>query len=80
MISVERSFFEKFPQLAEGRARSFAQLPTLVCLCDPEGVRLLDFGLDPSFGGFMDGLVRLDIRHLRAAKRARYLGARTARA
>ena len=25
MISVERSFYEKFPQLAEGRARSFAQ-------------------------------------------------------
>ena len=25
MISVERSFYEKFPRLAEGRARSFAQ-------------------------------------------------------
>ena len=25
MISVERSFFEKFPRLAEGRARSFSQ-------------------------------------------------------
>ena len=25
MISVERSFFEKFPRLAEGRARSLSQ-------------------------------------------------------
>ena len=25
MISVERSFYEKFPRLAVGRARSFAQ-------------------------------------------------------
>jgi hypothetical protein len=37
-------------------------------------VRFLDFGVDPSFGGCVDGLVRLDIRHLRAAKRERYLG------
>ncbi|HJT97478.1 MAG TPA: lysophospholipid acyltransferase family protein, partial [Rhodanobacteraceae bacterium] len=55
-----------------------AQLPVLyrqyVDLCEPEGVRFLDFGVDPSFGGCVDGLVRLDIRHLRAAKRARYLG------
>jgi putative hemolysin len=59
-----------------------AQLPTLyrqyVDLCEPEGVRFLDFGIDPSFGGCVDGLVRLDIRHLRAAKRARYLKDRRA--
>jgi putative hemolysin len=58
-----------------------AQLPTLyrqyVDLCEPEGVRFLDFGVDPSFGGCVDGLVKLDLRHLREAKRARYLGTRT---
>jgi putative hemolysin len=54
-----------------------AQLPTLyrqyVDLCEPEGVHFLDFGLDPSFGGCVDGLVRLDLQYLRPAKRARYL-------
>jgi hypothetical protein len=43
-------------------------------------VRFLDFGIDPSFGGCVDGLVRLDIGHLRAAKRARYLKERPAAA
>ena len=60
-----------------------ARLPTLyrqyVDLCEPEGVRFLDFGVDPSFGGCVDGLVRLDIGHLRAAKRARYLKQRALR-
>lgn len=42
-------------------------------LCEPEGVRFLDFGIDPAFGGCVDGLVRLDLGRLRPAKRARYL-------
>lgn len=56
-----------------------AQLPVLyrqyVDLCDPDGVRFLDFGLDPGFGHCVDGLIRLDLDTLRPAKRARYLGA-----
>jgi len=43
-------------------------------LCEPEGVRFLDFGLDPAFADCTDGLIRLDLTHLRNAKRARYLG------
>lgn len=54
-----------------------AQLPMLyrqyVDLCEPEGVRFLDFGVDPLFGGCVDGLVRLDIGYLKAAKRSRYM-------
>jgi putative hemolysin len=54
-----------------------AQLPVLyrqyADLCEPEGVRFLDFGVDPAFGGCVDGLVRLDLSRLRPAKRARYL-------
>ncbi|MGN6521341.1 MAG: GNAT family N-acyltransferase [Dokdonella sp.] len=42
-------------------------------LCEPDGVRFLDFGTDPAFGGCVDGLVRLDLGRLRPAKRARYL-------
>ncbi len=58
-----------------------AQLPVLyrqyADLCEPAGVRFLDFGVDPAFGGCVDGLVRLDLHQLRAIKRTRYVeGAR----
>ena len=71
-----------FGRLCKRLSALDARLPTLyrqyVDLCEPEGVRFLDFGVDPSFGGCVDGLVRLEIRHLRAAKRARYLKDRAA--
>ena len=54
-------------------------IPTLykhyVDLCEPEGVRFLAFGTDPAFGHCVDGLIRLDLQFLRAAKRSRYLEA-----
>lgn len=54
-----------------------AQLPVLyrqyADLCEPAGVRFLDFGVDPAFGGCADGLVRLDLHQLRAVKRSRYV-------
>lgn len=54
-----------------------AQLPTLyrqyADLCEPAGVRFLAFGVDPEFGGCVDGLVRLDLTYLKAVKRARYV-------
>ncbi|HEY0179337.1 MAG TPA: lysophospholipid acyltransferase family protein [Dokdonella sp.] len=54
-----------------------ARLPTLyrqyADLCEPEGVRFLDFGVDPAFGGCVDGLVRLDLSFLRPHKRSRYV-------
>ena len=78
-----RSPAEGLARLRERLAALDAQLPTLyrqyVDLCEPEGVRFLDFGIDPSFGGCVDGLVRLDIRRLRAAKRTRYLKQSAAR-
>jgi len=56
-----------------------ARLPVLyrqyADLCEPAGVRFLAFGVDPAFGGCVDGLVRLDLEHLRATKRARYFAA-----
>ena len=75
---VDRSPAEGLAMLRQRLAALQAQLPTLyrqyADLCEPAGVRFLDFGVDPAFGGCVDGLVRLDLGQLRAAKRARYLG------
>ncbi len=54
-----------------------ASLPVLyrqyVDLCEAPGVRFLDFGVDPGFGHCVDGLIRLDLAHLKPLKRSRYL-------
>jgi len=76
-FAESRCDVEGLVRLRERLASFGAELPVLyrqyVDLCEPEGVRFLDFGIDPAFGGCVDGLVRLDIRCLRPAKRARYL-------
>ena len=63
--------------LKQQLAVSDQAIPTLyrqyVDLCEPDGVRFLAFGVDPQFGGCVDGLIRLDLTRLKAAKRARYL-------
>lgn len=43
-------------------------------LTEPGGTRFLDFSVDPAFGNCVDGLVLVDLRRLKPAKRARYLG------
>jgi putative hemolysin len=54
-----------------------AAVPTLyrqyVELCEPGGVRFLDFGVDPDFGHCIDGLIRVDLAFMKATKRSRYL-------
>lgn len=73
--------------LKQGLARLRSELDALgsglpvlyrqyVELCEPEGVRFLDFGLDPDFGHCVDGLIRVDLGCLKPAKRSRYLGVR----
>lgn len=68
--------------LKQQLAVSDQSIPTLyrqyVDLCEPDGVRFLAFGVDPQFGGCVDGLIRLDLSRLKAAKRARYLSEPTA--
>lgn len=63
--------------LKQQLAVSDQSIPTLyrqyVDLCEPDGVRFLAFGVDPQFGGCVDGLIRLDLTRLKAAKRTRYL-------
>ncbi len=45
-----------------------------VDLVEPDGVQFLDFGEDPEFSGCVDGMVVLDLEHLKPGKRTRYLG------
>jgi putative hemolysin len=72
-----RSLGEGLAVLREHLTAFGAQLPVLyrqyADLCEPAGVRFLDFGVDPAFGGCVDGLVRLDLHQLRPIKRARYV-------
>ena len=66
-----RSIGEGLGVLKQRLASMQAQLPTLyrqyADLCEPDGVRFLAFGVDPAFGGCVDGLVRLDLARMRAA-------------
>ncbi|MCG9696905.1 lysophospholipid acyltransferase family protein [Shewanella sp. Isolate11] len=43
-------------------------------LCEDNGVRFLDFGIDADFGDCIDGLVLVDTHKLKDKKRARYIG------
>ena len=43
-------------------------------VCEPGGVRFIDFNIDASFGHCIDGLVMVDLQQLKPAKRKRYLG------
>ena len=43
-------------------------------ICEPRGVRFIDFNIDASFGNCIDGLVMVDLQQLKPAKRKRYLG------
>nr|WP_264194048.1 lysophospholipid acyltransferase family protein [Marinomonas algarum] len=55
-----------------------ASVPTLFKqyseLCQPGGVRFLDFGVDADFGYCVDGLVLVDLNTIKEAKNKRYRG------
>jgi len=55
-----------------------ASVPTLYKqysdVCEPGGVRFLDFGVDADFNYCVDGLVLVDLDYLKPRKRERYLG------
>ncbi|WP_027857302.1 GNAT family N-acyltransferase [Marinobacterium jannaschii] len=48
-------------------------------LCEPGGVRFLDFGVDADFNYCVDGLVLVDMEYVKAKKRNRYLGTEVSR-
>jgi len=43
-------------------------------LCEPGGVQFIDFGSDPDFNHCVDGLVLVDLAHLKANRYERYIG------
>jgi putative hemolysin len=72
---------EDFRRLRE-RLKTFGcAVPTLFRqyteLCEPGGVRFLDFGIDPDFGHCVDGLILLDLHRMTRSKRERYLPSRS---
>ncbi|QHP82090.1 lysophospholipid acyltransferase family protein [Pectobacterium odoriferum] len=42
-------------------------------LCEPGGVRFIDFGIDPDFNNCIDGLVLVDLKQLKASRYQRYI-------
>lgn len=45
-----------------------------VALCEPDGVRFIDFNIDADFAYCIDGLLMVDLQRLKPAKCKRYLG------
>ena len=43
-------------------------------LCEAQGVRFFDFGLDKDFGDCIDGYLLVDIHRIKDSKRKRYIG------
>jgi len=68
-----------FTLLREQLAHMQVTVPTLykqyADICEPGGVRFIDFNIDANFGYCIDGLVMIDLQQLKANKRKRYLGA-----
>ncbi|WP_115717402.1 GNAT family N-acyltransferase [Gallaecimonas mangrovi] len=66
-----------FTLLKDKLASMGVSVPTLYKqyaeLCEPGGVKFLDFGVDPDFGDCVDGLVLVDVSQLKTARRARYI-------
>lgn len=42
-------------------------------LCEPGGVRFIDFGIDPDFNNCIDGLVLVDLQQLKESRYQRYI-------
>jgi hypothetical protein len=69
-----------FKKLKEQLDYFGATVPTLYKqyteLCEEGGVRFMDFGVDADFNYCVDGLVMVDLHHIKEKKRERYMGQR----
>ncbi len=70
-------YAENFKILKRTLANMAVSVPTLFKqygeLCDNQGVKFLDFGIDPEFGDCIDGLVLVDVHQLKPIKYQKYL-------
>lgn len=75
------TYEEDFRTLKEQLGHLGASVPTLYKqyseLCEPGGVRFLDFGVDADFNFCIDGLVLVDLELTKDAKNKRYRGSDT---
>ena len=66
-------------ELKVSLSRQGVTLPVLykhyVELCEEQGVHFIDFNVDPDFAFCIDGLILVDLNHIKLAKRRRYLSA-----
>jgi len=69
---------QDFAELKTRLAHMGLSVPTLYKqyteVCEAEGVRFLDFNIDPDFSNCIDGLVIVDTQYLKASRRKRYIG------
>jgi len=70
-------YSEDFKGLKEYLRAFNTTVPTLYKqyaeLCDNNGVKFLDFGVDADFNNCVDGYILVDVREIKAAKRKRYM-------
>ncbi|TCI02145.1 lysophospholipid acyltransferase family protein [Corallincola luteus] len=71
------NYIEEFALLKNMLANMECSVPTLYKqyseVCEPGGVRFLDFGIDPEFAACIDGLVLVDTHLLKEKRRQRYM-------
>lgn len=72
-----QTFGKRLKELRAQLKRQNVALPTLYKhyseLCEPEGVKFIDFNVDPDFRFCVDGLLLVDLAFIKPQKRARYL-------
>lgn len=80
----DQSWDEALKSLQQSLRRHNLSLPTLYKhyteLCDPEGVQVIDFNIDPGFSYCVDGLMLVDLHHIRPKKHDRYIAPHAAAA
>ena len=74
----KETYQQNFRILKQSLSELGVAVPTLFKqyseLCEPNGVKFLDFGVDAEFNNCIDGLVLVDLNKLLPKKRAKYLG------
>ncbi|RLV59078.1 GNAT family N-acetyltransferase [Parashewanella curva] len=72
------SYSSNFKVLKQSLAELGVAIPTLYKqyseLCEADGVKFLDFGVDDDFGYCIDGVVLVDLEKLKPKKRQKYIG------